>query len=406
MKLLRVGFTFLLIIYLCPSNIFAQIISCPAVLADPASFESACVGDQVFLDIFIDDEDLGHVIWTLPDDTTVEGFALAYDVPQLDACNHSQVISWVLVCDDLGNVDAGSSTINTFVLPSEVSSDGCQIELVGGDCPDLVVTGGNSEDGNIYNAEVGESGTVTFDIVNTAAPEGCASGVQLSESFECEEATVAPGTIELKVFLEGYLLSDGTMKTDLANNGLLPEQQPYNVFPFYYFGMESIDMPMDNIVDWLFVELRNAENPDMLVERKALLLRNDGAIVDTDGNPAVVWNNVGSYHVIIKHRSHLGIQTAQPIDNAAGVLYDFSTAVDQAAGLEQQSQNGDVAAMLTGDYDGSGTINFFDFILWINDNNVFDVYNPADGDGNGTINFFDFIRYLQNINKVAVPSIS
>lgn len=406
MTVTRVRYCLLFLFLVCPCALFAQIISCPAVLVDPQSIQQACVGDQIFLDIFIDDEGLGEVTWTFPDGSTEVGFNTTYTVPELDICNHTQTIGWVLYCDGLeANVDGGTVNVNTFVLPSEIQNDGCTISVVGGDCPDIVVTGGNNESGNTYNAQEGETGTVTFDISNTAAPADCNSSVQLNDSFDCVAPSTNPGSIALKVMLEAYVQVDGTMRTDLAFYDLLPTTQPFNVFPYYYFGMQSVDTHDATTVDWLLVELRDPDNPSQLVARQALLLRNDGAVVDVEGNEFVHWNSQGNYHVVVKHRSHLGIQTAQSIDNSDGTSYDFTSAIDQAAGNEQQKITSGVAAMLTGDYDNSGTINFFDFILWLSDNNVTGVYNPADGDGNGTINFFDFIRYYGNINKVSVPSI-
>lgn len=405
MKLKRVGFALLFILFICPKGLLAQIISCPAVLVDPIPIQQSCVGGQVFLDIFIDDESLGHVEWTYPDGSTEIGFDQVYIVPELEDCNHTQVINWVLVCDGLGaTIDAGTVSINTFVLPSAVSSDGCEITLVGGDCPDISVTGGNNTEGTVYTAQEGETGTVVFDVVNNAAPDDCNS-TQVSADYDCQEQTTQEGVIELKVYLEGYLQNDGLMRTTLANNGLLPTSQPFNQFPYYYFGMHSVDAHESNIVDWLLIELRNADNPGTLVERKALLLRNDGQVVDTEGNASIIWNNLGEYHIVVKHRSHLGIQTAQTIDNTQGTSYDFSTAIEQAAGTGQQAMSNGIAAMLGGDYDNSGTVNFFDFIAWLNLNNVTSVYENPDVDGTGTINFFDFIRYLSNVNTISVPSI-
>ncbi len=408
MKNRRVGLGLLFIFLLCPGALFAQTLSCPAVLVDPISTQQACAGEEIFLDIFIDDESLGRLVWSFPDGTTLDDeFSTTYTVTELEPCNHTQTISWFLVCDDIEDVvDNGTVTVNTFVLPTEVTNDGCVIELVGGDCPDITVTGGNNSAGNIFTAQEGESGTVVFDIVNSAAPAECNTS-QVSESFDCMESVGSPdaGIIELKVFLEGYILPDGTMRTNLANNDLLPVSQPFNSFPYFFFGGQSVAAHADDTVDWLLVELRDQNDPTILVERQALLLRNDGMVVDLNGDSEIQWNSEGSFHLVVKQRSHLGIQTATAIDNSTGATYDFSTSIDQAAGTEQQVLNNGIAAMSTGDYDGNGTVNFGDFIRWLSNNNVIEIYNSADGDGNGTINFFDFIRFLGNNNKVSVPSI-
>lgn len=210
--------------------------------------------------------------------------------------------------------------------------------------------------------------------------------------------------IQLTVFLEGFSVASGEMHTELATNNLLPLNQPYSQAPFNYSGSESVTAHSADIVDWILVELRDANDPSNVVEQKAMRLQSDGVVVDENDSPYLIWSSNGSYHVVIKHRSHLAIQSAGTV-NTAGATLDFSTDVSQVAGYDQQETVHGITAMRAGDYDQNGTINFFDFILWLANNNLLNVYHSADGSGNGTINFFDFTLWLKNKNYIAVDPI-
>jgi len=61
--------------------------------------------------------------------------------------------------------------------------------------------------------------------------------------------------------------------------------------------------------------------------------------------------------------------------------------------------------MRAGDFDGSGTVNFGDFVRWLQNNNTLNAYLSVDVDGNGTVNFTDFILWLNNNNHLAYPGI-
>ncbi|MGC8866527.1 MAG: hemoblobin-interacting domain-containing protein, partial [Bacteroidales bacterium] len=88
--------------------------------------------------------------------------------------------------------------------------------------------------------------------------------------------------LDVRVYLEGPF--DGTgMTTDLQQNGIIPLNQPYNTAPWNYSGTESVASVPANIVDWVLVELRDADIPDNATPAttlagwpKAYFLRNDG----------------------------------------------------------------------------------------------------------------------------------
>ncbi|WP_207506916.1 Ig-like domain-containing protein [Telluribacter humicola] len=142
-----------------------------------------------------------------------------------------------------------------------------------------------------------------------------------------------------KVYLQGALYgvtSGGLMRDDLRTKGLLPTASPYaawapkqgkgpaaeSVASTAIFDATGDD---DDIVDWVFVELRDATTPATVVFSRSALLQRDGDVVAVDGTSAVefVADKLGSYYVTIKHRNHLAVMTA-----AAEALSPTPTVVD------------------------------------------------------------------------------
>ena len=75
----------------------------------------------------------------------------------------------------------------------------------------------------------------------------------------------------------------------------------------------------DNIVDWVFVELRNAvTSGSTILQTRSALIQKDGDIVDVDGKSQLYFKNLieDNYTVTIRHRNHLAMST-----NNAGNRY-------------------------------------------------------------------------------------
>jgi hypothetical protein len=73
--------------------------------------------------------------------------------------------------------------------------------------------------------------------------------------------------------------------------------------------------PAKNVVDWVFLELRNSGTAPttVLATRSALLLR-DGSIVDLDGVSPIYFKNTAvsnnpAEYITVRHRNHLGIRS-------------------------------------------------------------------------------------------------
>ncbi len=151
-----------------------------------------------------------------------------------------------------------------------------------------------------------------------------------------------------KVFLQGPF-NGTTMNDNLRAAGLVPLSDPYKTAPYSTFFAHTdnvvtevanptvfADLANDNnIVDWVFVELRNASGA--LVQTRSALLQKDGDVVEVDGTSALYFKNIdaGNFVITVRHRNHLGLSAdlsdvkALSVAKPAGLnKYDFTTATD------------------------------------------------------------------------------
>ena len=112
-----------------------------------------------------------------------------------------------------------------------------------------------------------------------------------------------------KIYLQGAY--NGTsMRVDLSNAALLPLVSPYGD------GKKSTAHTLHNgqIVDWIWVEIRDKNNSSTLLAAQSALLKPDGTIVDADGcSPLHFAFPADDYYVVVKHRNHLGVMTSTAV---------------------------------------------------------------------------------------------
>lgn len=150
---------------------------------------------------------------------------------------------------------------------------------------------------------------------------GFDSSQVLGEKWYKYFAGVVSKSVNLKVWLRGPSLGT-TMSTTLATNELLPLNEPYEGLEFVrkgYSGESVADVNVfkdNNIVDWILVELRDRDNPEIVRYNRAALLNNVGQILDVDGVSLVEFPFVRDfdYFISIRHRNHLGIMTKEAVD--------------------------------------------------------------------------------------------
>ncbi|MCD4769657.1 MAG: SBBP repeat-containing protein, partial [Bacteroidales bacterium] len=147
-------------------------------------------------------------------------------------------------------------------------------------------------------------------------------------------------SVNLKVFLEGPF--NGTDMNTHLNPADLPLTQPYNIAPWNYTGTESVTaIPNVDIVDWVLVELRDTTEAQYAtgstkIEQQAAFLLNDGSVVGLDGiDPisCISTTITSNLFVVIWHRNHLGVLSAYPLTETAGIYnYDFTTGAGRVFG--------------------------------------------------------------------------
>jgi len=151
--------------------------------------------------------------------------------------------------------------------------------------------------------------------------------------------------LELKVLLQGAMLftNDGQMRDDLRTMGVIPTNQPYSASLHPRFthvgGGNETTTPLilsqnaftgDAVVDWIFLEIRDAADSTSVIRTISALVQRDGDIVDAStGTTLCVSGLPSSFFVAVKHRNHLGAMTAEPTVASGGtVIVDFTTMGD------------------------------------------------------------------------------
>ena len=216
--------------------------------------------------------------------------------------------------------------------------------------------------------------------------------------------------LELNVLLEGAY--NGTnMNTALSQFSEFPLSQPYNESPWNYYGSESVTvLPNMNIVDWLLIELRDATdagsaNAASVIEHKAAFLLEDGSVVDIDGISNLQFDDGSVINqqlfVVIWHRNHLGILSADALTSNSGVYsYNFHSSVNPAYNNGQKELNSGIWGMISGDIDALGSVDVTDITGYWNQEAGTQGYNAADLNLDTEINNLDKDDYwLPNLGE-------
>lgn len=129
--------------------------------------------------------------------------------------------------------------------------------------------------------------------------------------FEIPRPILRFPEIRAKVILQGaYDAQTGLMRDDLRQNGLIPEESPYNNNPA---GTNAFDdRGEDSVVDW--VELTLIRVRDNTERKISCFVQRDGDIVSFNGFSLlgnVFYSTCESYIMEIRYRNHLAIRTAE-----------------------------------------------------------------------------------------------
>lgn len=203
-------------------------------------------------------------------------------------------------------------------------------------------------------------------------------------------------TARIKVYLQGAL-SNGLMHSGI--NSYLPKNNPFNKLPWNYQGEEKLEIVPGDVIDWMLVELRSDFHSEGY--RKAVLLRNDAQLVDTDGTTELKFHNSapGSYYIVLKHRNHLSIiSSAKYYISDSPVWIDLTQTTNVHNSCEVAQLNTSGCAMLSGDCDGNGKIEVLDF-RWSKQNINQTGYNAGDLNFNGVVDDADYLMVKDALLK-------
>jgi len=209
-------------------------------------------------------------------------------------------------------------------------------------------------------------------------------------------------SLNAKAFLEGPF-NGFNMDTSL-NPQFLPSLQPYHENPWNYAGAEYLSNLPDNVVDWIFFELRETNGDastatsDKIINRQAALLTKDGNLLSSDGlsKPYFESEINENLYLVIDHRNHLIIMSALPLNGFNGMYsYDFSNSIDKVYGdyLGYKYLSPGIFGMPAGDADANAQIQNEDKDdVWFFENGMTG-YLPGDFNMDGTTDILDKDNY-------------
>ncbi len=260
----------------------------------------------------------------------------------------------------------------------------------------------NSE---LIDAADPESAT-SSDIDNQSRKQGEGPDIGAYEFASSTPEPTPDGEVRLKAstFLEGYLSSNlQEMNLTLNEQGLIPLSHPFGNAPFNYSGTESVEEIPANMVDWILVELRDAQNNGNIIQRKAAILTKDGTLWDIDGKEGVNFTDLNDslFYITLRPRGHLAIISASPFSISTDMApIEFYTDPSLVDGNDPLMLRGGKYVQYAGDFDGNGIINNLDFNLWSKNSATINTYLSVDADGNGIINNMDFNLWTGNRSKI------
>jgi len=222
--------------------------------------------------------------------------------------------------------------------------------------------------GSSGNTLSNASASINFtvgELVVTTITDG--STVTLTQGFH-------QGVIQLSInlsavaYLQGASLNPNSgeetlMRDDLRVSNHIPTTSPYadnltcNTSVFTVTGANAI-------VDWIWVELRDATTNTIILHKQSALLQRDGDVVAVDGTSVLSFTApAANYYVAIKHRNHLGMMSANTVTlSSTSTVLNFTDATNQITyGTNAQSTYGMPSGrvgMWAGNVDGNTQVRY------------------------------------------------
>ncbi len=180
-------------------------------------------------------------------------------------------------------------------------------------------------------------------------------------------------TLNVKAFLQGYYAGSGLMTNVLYNQG--------------------VTMNPGNETDSITIELREANSPFDLISSTKQIIQTNGTVTYSGLASAGL-----SCYIVLKHRNHIEIWSANPVLLTDNTFYDFSTDASNAFDANQKEVEAGVFALYSGDFNQDGFVDAFDYSQFDDDtqNNVSGVYAATDLNGDGYVDGFDYPVFDEN----------
>ncbi len=187
------------------------------------------------------------------------------------------------------------------------------------------------------------------------------------------EAVMDYVAVNPKAFLQGPY-SGTKMNDDLRTAMLIPTAEPYTALTGFTHvgrgGGETVDASVfddnpsddDDIVDWMFLELRDKTTPATVLQSRSVLIQRDGDIVDLDGTSAVKFRGMegDDYYLAVRQRNHLGICSDAALTlSRTPISIDFTDNATATYGTNaQEDLGGGVMGMWAGNVVQDGKLKY------------------------------------------------
>ncbi len=181
---------------------------------------------------------------------------------------------------------------------------------------------------------------------------------------------VPPLLVDVHAFLGGpYDAASTSMSDALRIADLLPPDEPHTALGYAHAGLGGGEGTAGTllaqtgahaIVDWVLLELRDANDAATVLSSRSALIRRDGRVVEVDGSIGVKFHvEEGPYQIAIRHRNHLGCMTATPVElSQTMAVVNFTTAATATWGTEARKNVDGTLVLWPGDANFDGEVKY------------------------------------------------
>ncbi len=172
--------------------------------------------------------------------------------------------------------------------------------------------------------------------------------------------------VRTRVLLQAcFNATTGLMETDINDGGDLPLNQPFQDPPWSFNSSLSVTSFPPDAIDWIYMEIRDPEDPTLVLDKNAGILLDDGTIMGHDLVNYPAFDGVEpleEYYLLLWQRNHLPVMTKLPVQIPNPVVYDFSDTVNfppfGGAECALIEVNNDIYGMIAGDANSDGVIKY------------------------------------------------